>query len=212
MEETFIVTSPQNANIVMAVTPGHFTTNSSHVSHYLDLRTLKYSAVAAADVARELAAPYISCEEIDTIVCMEGTEIIGAYLAEELMQEGPLVINSDEDIYVVRPMSNLNGQFVFQNSERAVIKSKNVILLVSSVSSGKTVYRALDFLSYYGGNLIGISALFAAVPNIGEHEIHTVFTDEDIPNYRFYRAGDCALCEEGRKLDGIANYGGYTEL
>ena len=35
----------------------------------------------ARDAAAQLAAPYLQFEIIDTIVCMEGSEILGAFLA-----------------------------------------------------------------------------------------------------------------------------------
>lgn len=212
MEDSFFVSSPDSENIIMEVTPGHFTTNSSHVSHYFDMTILKHNASVAKEVAQTLAPYYISNDITDTIICMEGTEIIGAYLADELIQEGTMVMNTEETIYVVRPVFNVNGQLIFQNHTRELIKDKNVILLVSSVSSGKSIHRALDCLSYYGGTLLGISSLFAAVPEIYGNEIHSMFTMEDIPDYRFFRADNCDLCKEGKKLDAIVNDSGYTVL
>jgi orotate phosphoribosyltransferase len=192
--------------------PGAFHYKQLPVSHYLDMGTLKHNSTAAKEVAQELAIPYISCEIVDTIVCMEGTEIIGAYLAEELLKEGLLVMNADGNIDVISPMSNVNGQLIFQHNAPKLITNKNIILQVSSVSSGKTVYRALDSLSYLGGHLVGISSLFAPVPKVYGHEIHAVFTGEDIPDYSFFRAEECEMCNNGKKLDAIVNYGGYTEL
>ena len=212
MEEKFVVSSTKNPKIVMEVTPGHFTTNVSHVSHYLDLGPLKHNIFAARDIARELAAQYISCELIDTIICMEGTEIIGAYLAEELVQEGTLIMNEDSNIYVISPMNNINGQLVFQKNEQHLIENKNIILLVSSVSSGKTVHRALECLSYYEGRLVGISALFAATPHIYDYDVNAIFTEEDIPDYYYSRVEECIMCHDGIKLDAIINNEGYNEL
>lgn len=212
MSKSFLISSPKSSNIVMTVTPGHFTTSSSHVSHYLDMGALTHNVRAAKDVARELAIPYTSQHKIDTIVCLEGTQIIGAYLADELMREESRTMKTERAIFVASPMNNVNGQLIFQNNEHELIKNKNVLLLVSSVSSGKTVYRALDCLAYYGGKLIGISSLFAAVPNVYGHDVNAVFIGEDIPNYTFCRAADCKLCKEGMKLDAIVNYGGYTGL
>ena len=95
---------------------------------------------------------------------MERTEIIGAYLAEELMQKGLNSVNSEKAIHVVTPISNVNRNLMFNNNMQKLIYNRNIILLVSSVSSGITLNIALECLSYYGGVLTGISALFNANP------------------------------------------------
>lgn len=58
-----------------------------------------------------------------------------------------------------------------------------------------------------------ISALFAADPKACVYyDIHTIFTQEDIPGYHFARPSDCAQCQAGEPLDAIVNSGGYTVL
>ena len=38
---------------------------------------------------------------IDTIVCMDGTEMIGAFLSQEIERNGLMSVNKHETIYVV---------------------------------------------------------------------------------------------------------------
>ena len=53
-----------------------------------------------------MAIPFILSKSlVDTIICMEDTEVIGAYMVEELLENGSMVVNSDRDIHVVRPTS-----------------------------------------------------------------------------------------------------------
>ena len=137
----------------MNVIPGHFTTSHFHLSHYLDLFDLKSNAAIARNVAVELAVPYIHSTPVDTIVCMEGTEIIGAYLAEELRQSGRSVINSEREIHVVSPIYSVDKKLIFHSNVQEKIKNKNVLLLVSSISSGATIKSALECLSYYAESL-----------------------------------------------------------
>lgn len=65
---------------------GHFATSHSHVTHYFDMTTIKSRLSEAYAVAEVLAQRYTMETVVDTIVCMEGMEIVGAFLAEELKQ------------------------------------------------------------------------------------------------------------------------------
>jgi orotate phosphoribosyltransferase len=206
----FRVSLEKNPLISINVIAGHFATSNIHINHYLDFSTMKSNASIARDVARELAIPYLSSSIVDTIVCMERTTVIGAYLAEELLQYGTSVMNSGGDIYVVRPASNINGKLVFKDNAIELINNRNIILLVSTVASGRTVKDALECLGYYGGKVTGISALFTASDN--NQGLHALFTAADIPGYKMFIPGDCELCKAGQKLDAIVNSEGYTKI
>lgn len=210
--KAFNVSLTKNPDIIMSVIPGHFTTSHFHLTHYLDLDNLKTNSARAREVATELALPYVSTTLVDTIVCMEGTEVIGAYMAEELSREGTSVINAGKEIHVVTPINNVNRQLIFQSNMQELIDEKNIILIVSSVSSGITIKSALECLSYYNGKVVGISALFNAFPNDSQQEIHSLFTSEDIPDYTMLSPDECKMCKDGRKLDAIIMQGGYTRI
>lgn len=211
-KESFSVPLEKNPSISMKVTPGHFATSHFHITHYLDLSDLKTNASLARDVARELALPYLSSTLVDTIVCLEGTEVIGAYMAEELMQDGTAVINSGQEIHVITPMSNIHKKLMFQSNVQESIINKNIILLISSISSGVTISAALECVSYYGGIVVGISALFNGYKEKLEQEIHAMFTLEDIPEYQGFLPGECQMCKQGDKLDAIILYDGYINI
>lgn len=208
----FSVSLEDSPRISINVIPGHFTTSNAHVNFYLDVGGLKSSALAARDAARALAVPYFSSTPVDTIVCMEKTAAIGAYLAEELTHEGASAINSGNDIHVISPISNVNNNLVFPDSMLQWITGRNILLLVASVSSGRTVQSALECLTYYGGKVAGISALFRALPDTPGQEIHALFTAEDIQGYILSDPSQCAMCKAGVKLDAIVNSEGYTKI
>ena len=210
--QPFTIVSPKNDDITIDVTPGHFTTSSAHTSHYLDVSKLKYDARIARQVAHEFAIPHLAKTIVDTIVCIEDTQVLGAYLAEELLQEGFYIINTDRDISVVSPDSNVNGQLIFHKGVKELIDGKKIMLLLATVSTGKSLWRALECLNYYGGELVGVSALFSTEPEVYGQEIFTVFSSKDIPEYHHASPANCPLCKAGTPLDAIVSAGGYTKL
>lgn len=96
----------------------------------------------AKSAAAELAKPYLTTTPIDTIICLEGTEMIGAFLANELAQPGTCILNGGNDISVITPETNANNQMIFRDNTQKMVWGKNILLLLSSVSTGKTINRS----------------------------------------------------------------------
>ncbi|MCL2768202.1 MAG: hypothetical protein FWE49_05710 [Synergistaceae bacterium] len=211
-DKAYTISLEKNPLISMKVIPGHFTTSNAHISHYLDVSRLKCNSMIARDVARELALPYKTTTMVDTIVCMERTEVIGAYLAEELRQSGVSVINEGHEIYVTTPISNNIGNLSFQSSMIKHITNKDIILLTASVSSGRTLDSALDCIAYYRGRIAGISALFLAQLERLEQGINALFTSDDIPEYKMFSSRKCEMCQAGQALDALISTEGYTKI
>ena len=208
----FSVSLEKNPIISIGVLPGHFTTSNAHSNNYLDVSGLKSNALVARDVAQELAIPYLSSTLVDTIVCMERTDVIGAYLAEELLKDGVAVINAGGEIHVVAPTSSINGNLIFPDSVIQWISNRHILLLVASISSGRTLHSAQDCLAYYGGKIAGVSALFVASHEKLGQEVHTLFTADDIPGYKLFSPGECEMCKAGVKLDALVSSEGYTKI
>jgi len=211
-EKAFNISLDKNPLISIKVIPGHFTTSNTHLNYYLDMSGLKSSTSVSRNVARELAIPYLSKTQVDTIVCLERTEVIGAYLAEELLKEGVSVMNSGSDIRIAYPVNSTSGKLIFQDNMLEWITDRNVILLESSISSGRTVNAAVECLMYYGGKLSGISALFVASNARTIFGINPLFTSDDIPGYKIFNPGDCEMCKAGKKLDALIGSEGYTKI
>ena len=77
-----------------------------------------------------------------------------------------------------------------------MIKNMQVLLLVASATTGKTIDRAVECIEYYEGSVCGISAIFSAAKKIHGIEINTIFTDSDLPDYRAYSHADCPYCRQ----------------
>jgi orotate phosphoribosyltransferase len=211
-KDFFIISSQKNPRITVRVAAGHFATNSAHRSHYIDIFDLMSSASTARDAARELAVPYRVSTLVDAIVYMDNTEILAAFLADELLQAGMNVMNEGREILLLSPMVSTDGHFIFHRNVQERIKNKNVVLMVASLSTGDTVNRMRECLAYYDCKLAGISAIFSVSPEFDGREIHSLFDCTDIPNYHFYKPSECAMCREGIKIDAIISSEGYTKF
>lgn len=200
------------AGVSIQVTQGHFSTNHSHINYYVDTTTLKASHSECAAAAKQLAAKYIYNTLVDTIVCIEGTEVIGAFLAEELTAQGIRSMNTQRTIYVIQPEYTSTNQLIFRDNIRPMISGKNVLMLLADVTTGRTSARCVEGVKYYGGIVRGVCALFSAVDEVGGYPVNAVFTIKDIPDYQHYNSLECPFCKRNVKLDALVNSFGYSKL
>ena len=212
MEERMFKLISRRGNVVLKVIPGHFATSNSHVNYYLDMTTLKARQSEAEDAARVLVGQYISAAVVDTILCLDGTQIIGAYLAQELNRSGFMSINAHQTIYVITPEYDSYGQIIFRDNLQPMVRGKHVLILMASVTTGLTVQRAAECIQYYGGALAGVSSIFSAVSEVDGTSINAIFGVEDLPNYQTYPGHQCPLCAQGQKVDALVNSYGYSKL
>lgn len=208
----FKVLSKLDRTVALKVIPGHFVTNHSHISHYIDLMTLKSRLNEAKAAAKILAQYYSSSTIVDTIVCIDGCEVIGACLAEELTKAGIMSMNAHQTIYVASPEYHTGGQLIFRDNMQIMVKGKNVLLLLATATTGKTLEQSLECIEYYGGQVSGIAAIFSAVSKTHNIPINAIFTQKDIPDYKTYDATKCPMCQAGQKVDAIVNTYGYSQL
>lgn len=204
--------STKNPQARIKILEGHFATPNSHVNTYIDMSTVKVRHNNARETARELVKPYLNAISIDTIVCMEETEVIAAFMAEMLADNRTMSINQGKNISVVRPEYDKIGQMMFRDNTIRMVEHQQVLLLAASITSGHTVRTAIESILYYGGTICGISSIFSALNKISGMDINTVFTHQDVPNYRAYPPHDCPMCKEGRRIEAIVNSYGYSKL
>lgn len=206
------VLSRQDSRVALKVIDGHFVTPNSHISHYFDMTTLKTRASEARAVAQILAHKYSMSTIVDTIVCMDGMEVVGAYLAEELSSAGIRSMNLHKTIYVTAPEFNMAGQIMFRDNLKMMLDKKNVLFLMASATTGKTLQACVESVQYYGGRLAGVASIFSTIDKIGDIEVNSIFRTKDIPNYMSYKPSECPLCKEKKKIDALVNGFGYSKL
>ncbi len=206
------IKSKEHQDVVLKAIPGHFVTPNSHVNYFLDMATLKCRLSEASAAAKALSGQILATTIVDTIVCIDGCEIIGAFLAEDLTKAGVYSMNSHKTIYIVTPEFVNSGQLVFRENMVPMVRDKNVLLLLASATTGQTIIKAAQALRYYGAKISGISAIFSAANSVMGIPINSLFTITDIPEYKTYNPEGCSLCKNGEKIDALANAFGYSKI
>lgn len=212
MENRTVKIMSKNGNVPLKIVQGHFATNHSHVNYYIDMTTLKSRQSEAELAAQALVPHYLINTAVDTILCLDGTQIIGAYLAQELNRSGFMSINAHQTIYIITPEYNTNSQMIFRDNIQPMVRGKNVLILTDSVTTGITVRKSAECIQYYGGRVAGVSSIFSAVDEISGMKINAIFNGDDLPGYATYASHECPLCQEGQKLDALVNGYGYSKL
>lgn len=212
MKDMMKIRSKEHPNVILKAIPGHFVTPNSHVNYFLDMTTLKSRLSEASAAARALSEQITNNTVVDTIVCIDGCEIIGAFLADELTKAGIYSMNAHNTIYIITPEYINSGQLLFRENLLPMIKGKNVLLLLASATTGQTILKATQALSYYGATISGISAVFSAANSIMGIPIKSLFTIADIPDYKAYNPEGCSMCKDKQPIDAFANGFGYSRI
>lgn len=199
-------------NLYLRVAHGHFATANCHSNYYIDVAAQKTRLSEATAVAEELCKNFYHTMVVDTILCLDGTEVIGTCLADKLDDADFINMNAHKTIYVVTPEATAGGQLLFRDNIVPMIAGKHVLILAVSVSSGKTVEAAIDAVNYYGGQVSGVAAIFSTADTCGGFPVHSVFNPKDLPDYNNYPARDCPMCKAGQKLDALINCHGFSKL
>ena len=200
----------KRGNVPLRVARGHFATNHSHINYYIDISAHKTRLAEAIDVARELAPKYRE-DLVDTILCLDGTAVIGTCLAKELVSTRRGV-NEGRDICVLEPEYNANSQIIFRDNAQPLIRDKHVLILMASVTTGFTANRSVEAIGYYGGTVVGICSLYSAVEEAAGMKVHSVYDVNDLPDYASYDFRSCPYCKQGRRIDALVNSFGYSAL
>ena len=91
------------SELFLRVAKGHFATSHSHINYYIDVTTQKTRLSEAKAVAKELVSAYQHSTIVDTVLCLDGTQVIGTCLANELTKDGFTNMNAHKTIYIVTP-------------------------------------------------------------------------------------------------------------
>ncbi len=199
-------------NLFLRVSKGHFATSHSHINYFIDVTTQKTRLSEASAVAEELVSYYNTSTIVDTILCLDGTEVIGTCLADELTKGSFVNLNAHQTIYVVTPEHTAGSQLFFRDNLIPMINGKHVLVLAASVTTGYTTKSAIEAIKYYGGNVAGVAALFATKDECEGYPVRSAFNPNDLQDYQSFPSHECPLCKAGQKIDALVNSFGYSKL
>ena len=199
-------------DLLLRVAKGHFATSHSHINYFIDVTMQKTRLSEAKAVAQELVRHYASTTVVDTVLCLDGTEVIGACLASELTRDGFINMNAHQTIYVVTPEHTTGSQLLFRENLTPMITGKHVLILAASVTTGYTVRSAIEAVRYYGGTVAGLTAIFATVKECEGYPVMSIFDPTDLPDYQSYDSHACPFCKAGQRIDALVNSYGYSTL
>ena len=202
----------KSRTLFLRVAKGHFATSHSHINYYIDVTMPKNRLSEARAVAAELVSYYSHSTVVDTVLCLDGTQVIGTCLADELMKENFMSMNAHQTVYVVTPEHTTGSQLVFRDNIVPMIQGKQVLILAASVTTGYTAQAAAEAIQYYGGRVVGISALFSTQETCIGHEVRAVFKTADLDGYASFPSHDCPLCKSGSRIDALVNGFGFSKL
>ena len=192
---------------------GHFATNHSHLNYYIDLTMTKHRLSEAKEVAAQLCDRISPVTVIDTILCLDGTEVIAACMASELTRRGYANYNAHNTIYVVTPEHTSGSQLIFRENSAPMIVGKNVLILAASITTGYTVKAAVDAIQYYSGKPAGVCAIFTCEDECLGFPVNAVFTKKnDLPDYFSTISHECPMCKKQRRLDAMVNAFGVSSF
>ena len=170
-------------NVTIMAAQGHFATPQSHINYYIDVTRIKMRVKEAEEASRSLRNKLLhKITTVDTIVCLDGTEVLGAFLAQELEKGDFRMTNTHETIYV------------------------------ATLTTGETVRRAMECIRYYGGIMQGVVAIFSTKDLVGDEPVISLFTQEDLPGYATFSPESCPYCSKKIPLEAMVNGFGYSKL
>ena len=149
---------------------------------------------------------------VDTVLCLDGTQVIGTCLANELTKDGFANMNAHQTIYVITPEYTTGSQIILRDNLAPMVKGKHVLILAASITTGYTVQAAVEAVNYYGGTVAGLSAIFATTHECMGYEVTSIFDPASLPDYASYDSRDCPLCKAGQHIDALVNSFGYSAL
>ncbi len=202
----------KNTRLNLRVAKGHFATNHSHINYYIDVTTQKCRLSEAKEVAKDLVHNFRSTTIVDTVLCLDGTQVIGTCLADELTGDGFRNMNAHQTIYVITPEYTSGSQIILRDNLVPMVKDKHVLILSASMTTGYSMQSAIEAVNYYGGRVSALSAIFSTYHEYMGYQVSSIFDLNTLPDYASYSSQECPMCKAGQRIEALVNSFGYSRL
>ena len=202
----------KNKRMILRVARGHFATSHSHINYYIDATMQKTRLSEAAEAAKELVHMYKNSTVVDTVLCLDGTQVIGTCLANELTKDGFRNMNAHQTIYIITPEYTSGSQIILRDNIAPMVRGKHVLILAASITTGYSMKAAIEAVQYYGGQVAGLSSIFATTHEFMGYPVSSIFDPNNLPDYQSYESRDCQMCKAGQPIDALVNSFGYSSL
>ena len=130
-KRAFDLRAKRNSTVVIRAIPGHFATRHSHVNCCIDMTKVKSQMFTAKAAARLFAESFANVP-VETIITLERTKMVGAFLANELSHAG---ININLDIAVISPEIT-DEKLILRDNMLPYVKGRHVLLLSATSTTG----------------------------------------------------------------------------
>ena len=184
-----------NKRMILRVARGHFATSHSHINYYIDVTMQKTRLSEAAETAKELVHMYKSTTIVDTILCLDGTQVIGTCMANELTKDGFRNMNAHQTIYIITPEYTSGSQIILRDNIAPMVRGRHVLILSASITTGYSIKAAVEAVQYYGGQVAGLAAIFATTHEFMGMRVNSIFDPNNLPDYQSYESRDCPMCK-----------------
>lgn len=191
---------------------GHFATSHSHMNYYIDIAANKASLKEANAIGKALAEHFRLTTPVDTILCLDNTEVIGTCLARALTKPDRFNMNENNDIFILTPEHTAGSQLFFRDNTAPMIAGKAVLILAASVVTGYTAESAVEAVHYFGGEPVGVCSIFATSDNCVGLPVKSVFDPNDLPGYYTSEPLHCPMCRRGERITALVNSFGCSAL
>ncbi|MCI8748595.1 MAG: orotate phosphoribosyltransferase [Lachnospiraceae bacterium] len=213
MEKRIVKFYAKDSNkLALHAIPGHFATSNSHINFYIDVTGIRSRIGEAEEAAKLLARGLGHLAYVDTVVCMDGTEVIGTFLAKEFEKEHITSTNQHKTVYVISPEHSRDNQIIFRDNTKKMIAGKHIVLLLATTTTGETIKKSMEGIQYYGGTIEGVASLFSTVDYVNGTKIHFLFDNDVVTSYQAFPKTDCPFCKKGMKIEAVVNGFGYSKL
>ena len=199
--------------VPLVAAKGHFATRNSHIKYFIEVTAQKYSVKGAEAVASQLSNRLRTMLEVDSILCMDGTSVIGMALGQQLTRYGGRSLSEGKDnLYIIKGELNSSGKLIFRDNARFMLEGKRVLILMCSMTTGTTALLGRQSVEYYGGQVVGIASIYAAMSELDGLPVISVFDCNTLEDYSSYAPSQCPMCRRGEKIDAIVNTYGFSKI